>query len=189
MKTEKILFALLLIFLTIFSQAVFSIPPHPIRTTSITTPSSAGNAEKVIEVNFSINKDNQVILNSLSIKNLPQAVISPTSSDYYLEITDSDNHSLFKSNILVVFDPNTNISPEYYAIPYPNGAKYLNFYYQNSPMKINYQNSQLDHIEIPQESFISILDSNIVFYVIGAIGIIIVLIAIYFISKKYTIKI
>jgi len=187
MNKKKILFAVILISLaTIFSQTVFSIPPHPIRTTSITTPPMSGNPEKIIEVNFSINKNNQVILHSISIKNLPQTIISPSESDYYLKITDSNGQVLFQSNILVVFDPNTNISPEYYAIPYPNGAKHLYFYFQNFPMKINYQNSQLDYIEVPQESFISMLLSNILFYVI--IGIIIVLLVIYFISKKYTMK-
>lgn len=168
---EKIFFIAIIIFsVAIFSQSSSSLPPHPLPTTSISTPSQSGNSEKVIEINFSINKTNQITLNSLSIKNLPQAVVSTSQSDFYLTITNSNNQILFNSNILAVFDPQTHISNQYFAIPYPNDARYLYFYYQNQ---------QIARYNVPQEF-------PWLYLMIGIIAAII-LAAVYLISRKYTI--
>lgn len=169
---EKILISVIFVFFLTFVQSVFSIPPHPIKTTSITPPSSSGNSQKVLEINFSITKTNQITLQNIAIKNLPEVAINTANSDYYFEITDSNNKILFQSNILVIFDPNTNLSQQYYAIPYPSGAKYLYFFYQGN---------QIAKYDVPQEFPW--------FYVIIGIIIVIILIAVYFISRKYTIQI
>jgi hypothetical protein len=171
---EKLLIGSFILFaLLIFPQIIFAvIPPKRISTTSISEPSFPAKKEKIVEINFTINQSNQIILSSLSVKTLPQAVINPSKSDFSLAITDSSGHALFRSNILAVFDPNTNLSPEYYAIPYPNGARYVNFYYQNS---------QIARYDIPQEFP--------VLYVVFGIIIVVVLIVIYLISRKYTIQV
>lgn len=166
-KLSVIAFALTTIILL---QFVIAVPPHRIVTTSVTPPPVSATKEKILEINFTINQSNQVTLASLAIKNLPQAIVDTSTSDYYLEITDSNNKVLFHSNILVIFDPNTNLSQQYYAIPYPNGAKYLYFYYQNQ---------QIAKYDVPQEFP----------WLYVAIGIVIavVAIALYFVSKKYSI--
>lgn len=171
MMRKIILLMTFVLFLLEIAHSVFSIPPLPIHTTSISPPpNNLGTPEKVLEINFTINSSHQITLNSISIKNLPQAIVSTFNSDYYLKITDSNGQVLFQSNILVVFNPNTNISPEYYAIPYPNGARYLHFYYQNQEIA-KYDIAQ----EFPW------------LYVIIGIVVVAIVFVIYFISRKYTI--
>jgi hypothetical protein len=173
MRREEILFTVVLIFAAVFFSKISSatIPPHPILTTSISPPPNSGTPEKILEIAFSINSTNQITLQSSEIKNLSPTIINPTSSDFYLEITDSNNQQLFKSNILVVYN-SQNISPEYYAIPYPNGAKYLYFFYQGN---------QIARYDVPQEF-------PWLYVIIGIIAAI-VLIILYYISKNYTIQI
>lgn len=169
---KKILIAIFVLCLMIFAKENYAIPPHPIITTSISEPTGIVNPQKVLEINFSINQSNQITLDSIAIKNLPEAVINPSNSDYYLQITDANNKVLYRSNILAVFDSTTNLSQQYYAIPYPSGAKYLYFFYQGQ---------QIARYDVPQEFPW--------FYVIIGIVVVIALIAIYFISKKYTIQV
>jgi len=173
MKKKKILFGIISLFLlAVFAQNVFSIPPRPISTTSISEPPISGKSEKVLEIIFTINQSNLITLNSLSIKNLPQTIINPTGSDYYLTITDGSSKILFKSNILAVFNLQSNLSDQYYAIPYPNDAKYLYFYYQNA---------EIARYEVPQEFPI--------LYIAIAIIAVVIVVAIYFVHKKYTIQV
>lgn len=170
----KVLFVIFSVVFLIFTEIGFAaLPiPHPLPTTSLPPLTTYyGQSEKVLEINFTINSNNQINLNSISTKNLPQAIVTTSNNDYYLEITDANNKILFQSNILVIFN-SQNISQQYYAIPYPNGATYLYFYYQNQ---------QIAKYNIPQEFPW--------FYVIIGISIVIVLIVIYYITRNYTIQI
>lgn len=170
MKNRMILFSAILFFVILLPEA-FSLPPHPILTTSISLPPTSVPPKKVLEVSFSINKNHQLTLENISIQNKPEVIINTDISDYSMKITDANNNVLFSAKILTVFD-SSGVSRQYYAIPYPNGAKYLYFYYQNQ---------QIAKYDMPQEFPW--------FYVmIGIIAAAIILI-IYFISKKYTIQI
>jgi len=176
MNDKKIIFLASVIFsLIFFCNLASSLPPHPIFTTSISPPPESGTPEKVIEIKFYVNQSNQITLQSLSIQNLALAVVDTTSGDYRLEITDANSQVLFRSNILVIFDPQTNLSNQYYAIPYASGAKYLNFYYKNA---------NIAQYEIPQEfPFFYVMIGAIVAVIVVALAFVI-----YYMRKNYTIQ-
>lgn len=163
-------------FLIWISKPAFSIPPLPVHTTSISPPpNNLATPEKVLEINFTVNSTSGINLMSIGIKNLPQAVVSTNSNDYYLEITDSNNKVLFHSNILVILDPNTGLSPQYYAIPYPSGARFLNFYYKNA---------KIVQYDVPQE-----LPTVYIILGIAAVVVLAVIIfVVYYVRKNYTLQ-
>lgn len=129
----EISFTVFLVLILVSLSSVAALPPHKVYGHNITTPVPiAGTPEKILEINFTINSNNQITLNPISIKNLPPAIVETSNNDYYLEISDSSNNVLFHSNILVTFDPTTNISSQYFAIPYIDGSKFVYIYYKGT---------------------------------------------------------
>ena len=176
-KQLILVMALVLSISSVFFGAASSFtanPPKLIKSPA-PLPTITGTFQKVLEINFTVNSSNEITLTGLDIKNLPEAVVGTGNSDFSLEITDASNNVLFHSNILVILDPSTGTSVQYFAIPYPSGARFLNFYYKGN---------KIAQYDVPQLFPMFYIIVGIVAAVILVAAILIV----YYIRKNHTVQ-
>ncbi len=132
---RKLIIIIIIIVIGLLSPFIYAssnAPPHPINITPISSPPQQETSEKVLVLNFSIKTNDHVIVNKIGYDYLNPAIINTSQKEYRLEIWDDKNNLQFFVNLIVIFNPKTNLSKQYFSIPDAENFKYIYIYHNNS---------------------------------------------------------